>query len=107
MRILLAVRADTHFRGYHSFTVGTATRGQVNRIRGRHLLSSKTRRGPIRDRDCYSTIPSIKKDCDKYSGECGPSDDRRWISGLYSNEDGNEAQKPKNERGRLEPSFQS
>src|SRR5437016_2332258 len=103
MRILLAVRADTQFRGDHSFTVGTAPRGNVNGIRGRHLLSSKTHRGPIRDRDCYSTIPSVKKDCDEYSSKGSPSDNGRWISGLYSDEDGNEAHKPKNECCPLEP----
>ena len=103
MRILLAVRADTQFRGDHSFTVGTAPRGQVNGIRGRHLLSSKTRRGPIRDRDCYSTIPSVKKDCDKYSSKGSPGDNGRWVSRLDSYKDSNEAHKPKNERGPLEP----
>src|SRR2546427_1562700 len=103
MRILLEVRADTQFRGDHSRTVGTAPRGNINGIRGRHLLSSKTHRGPIRDRDCYSTIPSIKKDSDKYSSKGSPSDNGRWISRLYSNEDGNEAHKSKNERGPLEP----
>ena len=106
MRILLAVRADTQFRGDHSFTVGTAPRGNVDGIRRRHLLSSKTHRGPIRDRDCYSTVPSIKRDCDKYSGKGSPSDNGRRISRLYSNEDGNEAHKPKNERGPLEPTFE-
>src|SRR2546428_2660821 len=98
MSTLLAVRADTQFRGDHSFTIGTATRDQVNGIRGRHLLSSKTHCGPIRDRDCHSTIPSIKKGCDKYSRECGPSDNGPWISRLDSYKDGNEAHKPKNER---------
>src|SRR2546426_4689972 len=91
VRIFLAIWADTQFRGGHSFTIGTATRGQVNGVRGRHLLSSKTRCGPIRDRNCHSTIPSVKKDCDKYSSKGSPSDNRRGISGLYSNEDGNEA----------------
>jgi len=103
MRILLAVRADTQFRGDHSFTIGTATRDQVNGIRGRHLLSSKTHCWPIRDRDCYSTIPGVKERCDKYSGKGSPGDNGRWISRLYSNEDGSEAHKPKNERGPLEP----
>src|SRR2546428_11966686 len=106
MRILLAVRADTQFRGNHSFTIGTAPRGNVNGIRGRHLLSSKTYRGPIRDRDCHSTIPSVKKDSDKYSSKGSPGDNWRWISRLYSNEDGNEAHEPKNERGPLEPTFE-
>src|SRR5881296_1256197 len=106
VRIFLAIWADTQFRGDHSFTVGTAPRGQVNGIGGRHLLSSKTYRGPIRDRDCYSTIPSIKKGYDKYSSKGSPSDDRRWISRFNSNEDGNEAHEPKKERGPLEPSFE-
>src|SRR2546425_12295410 len=103
MRILLAVRADTQFRGDHSFTIGTAPRGNANGIRGRHLLSSKTHCGPIRDRDRHSTIPSIKKDSDKYSSKGSPGDNGPWISRLYSNEDGNEAHKPKKERGPLEP----
>src|SRR2546427_11373501 len=102
MRILLAVRADTQFRGDHSFTIGTATRGQVNGIRGRHLLSSKTRCGPIRDRDCHSTIPSIKKDSDKYSSKGIPSDNGRWVSRLDSYKDSNEAHNHNNERDPLE-----
>src|SRR5437867_12631631 len=98
VRIFLAIWADTQFRGDHSFTVGTATRGQVNGIGGRHLLSSKTRCGPIRDRDCHSTIPRVKKDCDKYSSKGSPSDNGRGISRLCSNEYGNEAHEPKNEQ---------
>ena len=60
-------------------------------IRGRDLLSSsKVIGGPIRDRDCNSTIPGVKKDCDKYSSKRSPRDNRRWISSLDSYRDSNE-----------------